>query len=137
MKTDAFLAQLENVRGNNGRWMARCPAHDDRIASLTIAEGNDGRVLVHCFGGCPVDDVVRAVGMRLSDLMPEEAISHEPQRKMRIPASDVLRALEFHATVVAICAADMAKGRQLTEAEKDQLFSIAGAIYEAIEYAKR
>ena len=37
----------------NGRgWMARCPAHDDRTPSLSIAQGDDGRVLLKCHAGC-------------------------------------------------------------------------------------
>jgi hypothetical protein len=136
MRVDAFLAQLQKVRGSNGHWIACCPAHDDRTPSLTIAEGQDGRVLVHCFGGCPVEAVVGAVGMTLSDLMPEGA-PLEPSRKMRIPAPDVLRAMSFSATMVAIYAADMAKGVQLTPEDKAKLFAIAGEFQEAVEYATR
>lgn len=137
MKTDAFLAQLDKVRGGNGRWMACCPAHDDRTPSLTIAEGDDGRVLLHCFGGCSPGAVVAAVGMKLSDLMPEGALSVEPMRKMRIPPADVLRAMAFSATVVAIYASDMAQGKELTREDKDKLFQIAGEFQEAIDYATR
>lgn len=32
-------------------WQARCPTHDDKVASLSIAE-RDGRVLFKCFAGC-------------------------------------------------------------------------------------
>lgn len=137
MKTDALLAQLQKVRGGNGRWMACCPAHDDRTPSLTIAEGDDGRVLLHCFGGCSPDAVVGAVGMSLSDLMPDGPAPMEPARQMRIPAPDVLRAIAFSATVVAIYASDMAHGKQLTAEDKDRLFAIAGEIQEAVEYATR
>ena len=136
MKTDDLLSRLEKVRGGNGRWMACCPAHDDRTPSLTIAEVDD-RVLIHCFGGCSPDAVVGAVGMSLSDLMPEQQTTHEPVRKLRIPAPDVLRAMAFSAAVVAIYAADMAQGKALTVEDKDKLFAIAGEFQEAIEYATR
>ena len=33
-------------------WMARCPAHDDRNPSLSIADGAEGRILLTCFAGC-------------------------------------------------------------------------------------
>ena len=33
-------------------WMARCPAHDDRSPSLSIADGAEGRILLTCFAGC-------------------------------------------------------------------------------------
>ena len=43
--------------------MARCPVHDDRDPSLSIAE-RDGKVLVHCFAGCPQEDVIAALRAR-------------------------------------------------------------------------
>jgi putative DNA primase/helicase len=48
--------------------MARCPAHPDRSASLSISKGRDGRVLVNCFAGCAVTAVLKASGLRLRDL---------------------------------------------------------------------
>ncbi len=42
---DQVLEQLEAVRRNgDGRWMASCPAHGDRSASLSVREGDDGRL---------------------------------------------------------------------------------------------
>jgi hypothetical protein len=41
--------------------MARCPAHDDRKPSLSIGEGQDGTVLVHCHAGCDQRDVIAAL----------------------------------------------------------------------------
>jgi len=43
-------------------WMAQCPAHEDRHASLSISESDDGtRVLWKCHAKCPQDDVKRAL----------------------------------------------------------------------------
>lgn len=133
MKTDAFLAQLQKVKATGrGRWVACCPAHDDRTPSLSIAEGDDGRVLAHCFGGCDVASVAAAVGMTLSDLMPDAPIAHQT-RRMRIPAMDVLKAMRFNATVVALAACDMGKGKALSVEEKNKLLAIAGEFQQAIE----
>lgn len=49
---------------------ARCPSHDDDRASLSIGEGTDGRVLLHCHAGCDVASVVGAIGLTTVDLMP-------------------------------------------------------------------
>lgn len=49
-------------------WTARCPAHDDRNPSLSVSEGTDGRVLLHCFAGCSTDAVCSALGMKTVDL---------------------------------------------------------------------
>jgi hypothetical protein len=53
---------------SGSEWKARCPAHDDRNPSLSIKEGSDGRVLLHCFAGCSTDAVCSALGMKTADL---------------------------------------------------------------------
>ena len=45
-------------------WMARCPAHEDREPSLSIADGKDGKVLVRCHAGCDQRDVIAALRER-------------------------------------------------------------------------
>lgn len=52
----------------NGGYVARCPAHDDQNPSLSISEGNDGRVLLHCFAGCTIDKICKACDLNISDL---------------------------------------------------------------------
>ena len=49
---------------------ARCPAHDDRKASLRIAVTRDGRVLTYCHARCPTDVVVARLGFEMSGLGP-------------------------------------------------------------------
>lgn len=75
---DRILPLLDSVRETGGGWVARCPAHEDRRPSLSIAEGADGRVLLKCFAGCTAEDVVRAVGLRLADLFPHSVESRRP-----------------------------------------------------------
>jgi hypothetical protein len=57
----AALERLEGVQRAGGQWVARCPAHDDREPSLSLAAGADGRLLAHCFAGCTFADVVHAL----------------------------------------------------------------------------
>jgi len=58
-----LLNRLEKVKGSKGRWTACCPAHADRSPSLAITALDDGRILLKCFGGCSVYEIVSAVGM--------------------------------------------------------------------------
>ena len=68
---ERFLAALPQPAQANGRGLAaRCPAHDDRRASLSITEADDGRVLLRCFAGCSVNAIVEAVGLEVRDLFP-------------------------------------------------------------------
>ena len=71
MEATEFLERLDNVKGSGKGWTARCPAHDDRNNSLSVAEGADS-LLLHCFAGCEVDDVVQALGLTMGDLFPTE-----------------------------------------------------------------
>ena len=50
------------------RWTAKCPAHQDRSPSLSIATGRDSRVLLRCWAGCDLEAVLKAAGLRMTDL---------------------------------------------------------------------
>ena len=43
---DEMLDRLGGGRRNGRGWMSKCPAHDDRQASLSVAIGDDGRILL-------------------------------------------------------------------------------------------
>jgi len=70
MEVQAVLSKLEGVRKAGSGWTARCPAHEDQRASLSISTGDDGRVLVHCHAGCSVEEIVGKLGLTIRDLMP-------------------------------------------------------------------
>ena len=65
---DLVLGQLRNVKANGTGHTARCPAHDDAHNSLSVREGEDGRVLLNCFAGCEPERVVAALGLTMADL---------------------------------------------------------------------
>jgi hypothetical protein len=64
------LSRLSAVKKRGEQYTARCPAHHDKTPSLSVKEGRDGRVLMFCHAGCTLDEIVRALGLRLSDLFP-------------------------------------------------------------------
>lgn len=67
----SILARLRRVRQSGKGWMAECPGHDDRKPSLHVGEEDDGRIRMRCFAGCSREDVVRAMGLTLADLFPQ------------------------------------------------------------------
>jgi len=69
---ETVLARLEAVRLGAGGWTARCPAHDDRRNSLSISLGSSGHILLYCFVGCPVTEILKKVGLTISDLSPSQ-----------------------------------------------------------------
>lgn len=60
-RTARDTAEVLRGRRSGAGWIARCPAHDDRNPSLSIAEGKDGRLLLKCFRGCTFEEVIAAL----------------------------------------------------------------------------
>jgi len=71
MNIEAFLSRLASVKRSGCGWTARCPGHEDRHASLGIAAGNGGRILLKCYAGCETRQIVGAMGLTMKDLFPE------------------------------------------------------------------
>jgi integrase len=71
MTVAELLVRVDRVKRSGAGWVARCPAHEDRHASLSIAEGDDGRVLVKCHAGCTVEEIVSALRLTIADLFPD------------------------------------------------------------------
>jgi len=83
--TDLLLARLVHAgftpKQHGSRWECRCPAHDDQVASLSLAQGEKGVVLT-CHAGCATPDVVAALGLKMSDLFDNQngharAVQHD------------------------------------------------------------
>ncbi|MBS2031957.1 MAG: toprim domain-containing protein [Deltaproteobacteria bacterium] len=70
-----FIGALLERTGEGARrcgegWEARCPAHEDSKPSLSIHEGDAGKALLTCHGGCNLNEITKAVGLKVSDLFP-------------------------------------------------------------------
>ena len=134
---DVLLSRLDKVkRTGPGTWSARCSAHDDRGPSLAIRELDDGRILLHCFAGCDVHNVLAAVDLDISDLFPPRAINLrvKPERRP-FPAADVLRAIGFEALVVAAAAVAMLAGEPFNDIDRDRLILAVSRIQAAMTAA--
>jgi hypothetical protein len=136
-----LLNRLEKVKGSKGRWTACCPAHADRSPSLAITQLDDGRILLKCFAGCSVYEIVTAVGMDIGDLFPEEnklGYTHDTQSKKseRRPfyATDLMRIIHFEALITSIAAFDLAEGRQVSTEDRKRLKTAFERINEAVSY---
>lgn len=84
MELEDILSRMEGVSGGNGQYSARCPAHDDRRASLSVSTGQDGKILMHCHAGCTVKEILDALGLKEADLFQQitpEAAFGKPIQK--------------------------------------------------------
>lgn len=82
-----FLSKLEGVKKSGSNFYARCPCrNDDMNPSLSIGQGNDGRVLVTCHRGdpCSVAEICEAMGIKTTDLFPSK---DEPKESTQVKVS--------------------------------------------------
>lgn len=124
MTAAKLLDCLHGVRQTGpDRWLARCPAHEDRSPSLSIRELDDGRVLLHDFAGCDVESILAAIGFKLVDLFPprDVALHRRGPSSPRIPAADALVAIDHEAHVVAVVGADVLAHREIDEPTWERL----------------
>jgi hypothetical protein len=137
MTADALLSRLDGVKQTGaGRWLARCPAHDDKHASMSIRELDDGRILLHDFAGCSVGEIVAALGLKLEDLFPERAIDHHKPRERRpFPAADVLRAVAFEILVAVTIIGRANTGQPPTDEERVRLILAGSRLLNAVDAA--
>jgi hypothetical protein len=129
-----LLDRLQCVRQTAaGRWLARCPAHQDRSPSLSIRALDDGRVLLHDFGGCETADVLAAVGLQLCDLF-EKPLGNFPPSQSRIPARDLLEIISEEVTVLALVAVALLQRHTVTEGDWKRLAQAAARINRARDH---
>lgn len=136
MTGDEFIGRLEKARGKAPRWTACCPAHDDHSPSLTIREEPDGRILIHCFAGCSADEIVAALGLELSDIMPPRALGDRiaPNRRA-FSAADALECIDHEAMLLLLYVIETQEGRPLTnEAERARVVTAVSRISAARDF---
>ena len=135
-----LLDRLERIKPTGpGRWIARCPAHEDKSPSLSIRQLDDGRLLLHDFGGCGTGDVLAAVGLQMSDLFEKPLAGNGPgggyaRSSSRIPAADLLELIFLEVSVVAIVACDMLANKAISETDWKVLAKAAARIGRARDY---
>jgi putative DNA primase/helicase len=64
---DRVTAKLGAVRNGS----ARCPAHEDGTASLSVSQGRSG-VLLYCHAGCLLENILAELNLTKSDLFDDE-----------------------------------------------------------------
>jgi hypothetical protein len=136
MTGEELVSHLAKVRKTGpGRWLACCPAHEDRSASLSIREMDDGRVLVHCFAECATVDVMHALGLAMWELFPKAADFHRPKERRPFAPIDVLRAVAQESLVAAHISSNIRQRMQLSDADHDRLWTAATRLQSAYEVA--
>lgn len=88
MKITELVTRLQGVKSTPNGYSARCPSHDDRNNSLSIAEGDDGRILLKDFAGCTPEAIVKELGFTMADLFYPNGSPSRKREKGVPPKSD-------------------------------------------------
>lgn len=133
---DALLSRLDRVkRTGPSSWIASCPTRDDKNPSMTIRLLDDGRILLHDFGGASNPDILSALGLNWSALFPPDTKHQARPGRRPFPAMDVLRAIAFEALVVLAAASAIRQGKPLTRTDADRLAVAVGRLQSAVDVA--
>ncbi|MEP6908064.1 MAG: hypothetical protein ABI858_08810 [Pseudoxanthomonas sp.] len=134
-----IIARLEGVIKTAQGWRAHCPAHGGKSASLAVTEADNGTLLLHCFAGCQVHDVLAAVGLEVSDLFVRKdlrSMSTAERSQLRHAAMlprwrAALNVLVTEASVVLIGACQLGDGQLLDDTDLNRLRVAALRIFDA------
>lgn len=84
-QTQRVLDRLDAVRKTSAGWQARCPCrNDDANPSLSIAEGDNGKVMMYCHrgaGACSFDEICQSIDISPLELMGEKREEKLPKKQ--------------------------------------------------------
>jgi len=122
MSIDNIISRLrKSKRTGDQTWIACCPAHEDKNPSMTLRELPDHRVLMHCFTGCSVEDILGAIGVSFDELFPEKLMDHGKPLRRPFPAADVLEAVSNETLIVAMTADRLANEKDISVGDWQRL----------------
>jgi len=129
---DKFLSRVEHRQTGPGRWQFRVPTRKDRHMSGSAREADDGRLLVHDFGGDSVADILAAVDLRLSDLFPSALTDHGKPQPRPFITVEALRAVARDCLIVCAAAAILREDKPLSAPDFAAMTAAAGRIGDAV-----
>jgi len=126
LRATELAAALGARRAGASRWMARCPAHQDKSPSLSIRE-QGGRTLIHCFSGCDQEAVIDA--LRELGLWPRRERTDGSPRGPRDPdrSADLERAVYWRMAAQPL-ADQLLEELPLEDSARRDLTSLARAL---------
>ena len=119
---EIILEKLKKVRKSGNNYMACCPAHEDSDPSLSLTQLPDGRILMKCFAGCEITEILHKLGLSISDLFPDHGLGNY---RSFINVEKTIKAhkqkpLQHEKTILAIADADRKAGKRLSTADMER-----------------
>ncbi|MBF6649527.1 DNA primase [Methylobacter sp. BlB1] len=117
---NTLLSSLDKVKNTGpGKYIAICPSHADRRPSLSIKLTDDDKILLKCWAGCQVTEIVGAIGLTLSDLMPEKPQGYDRAhaRVPRFSKSEMFDRLLHESIILGLGIRRLLNGKELSPAD--------------------
>jgi len=135
---DTLLSRVHKLKKTgDSKWLACCPAHDDKSPSLAI-KLTDDRILIHCFAGCDFSDIVSALGLELSDLMPKSKRHSRPNNKRpRFNKSELFDRIVEESAILIVAIRQVFSGTPLNDNDMARVVKAEGVIDDIIQEARR
>jgi hypothetical protein len=120
---NALLDKLDGVKQTGqDKWLAKCPAHNDRNASFGIKRTTEGAILINCFAGCDNESILASVGLTFADLFPpRDSRDFDPTipktKPPKFSASEMVRLCVFESSLVGLAMASILQGGTLEQTD--------------------
>jgi hypothetical protein len=135
MHIEGILNRFDGVRGTgNGQYSCRCPAHEDKSASLGIKEGDGERILLNCFAGCDLKSVLDAAGLEWKDILPDNKLYQADKHSFNPFA--VLKMIRDEVLIIGLASAQIRDGKPLNDKDHDRLLKAVGNVRDAYSKTK-
>jgi hypothetical protein len=129
------LNHFDGVRETgNGQYSCRCPAHEDKSASLGIKEGDENRILLNCFAGCDVKSILESVGLDWKDILPDNKLYQAEKHKFNPFA--VLKMLRDEVLIIGLASADIRNNKPLNDKDHMRLLEAVANVRDAYSKTK-
>jgi len=115
MNIDQLLARLEKTRRTgDGKWLACCPAHNDKHPSLAIKLTDDEKILIHCFAGCDIEAIISSLDLTLADLMPDNPAYKKGSKPPKFNRYELFDRLVFESIILCLAIRQLNNNEALT-----------------------
>ncbi len=91
MDYEDILSHFPDATPSGKGHAAKCPAHEDGSASLSLSKGTDGRTLIKCFASCETTNILEVVGLKLKDLFAENKAGKPTGKDWKVEAAKYAR----------------------------------------------
>ena len=102
-------------RAGPGKYVACCPAHDEKSPSFSIEDAPDGKILVYCHAGCSQDAVIDA--LRFLGLWHQPS----PQRIAYLERQSLAQEIQRNRNLLALAQSEYEQGFVHTELDRARI----------------